>query len=444
MLNKKLLSLIIALLMTFGFIFSLSSCMYAVDILTGEEDAGEEEHKDDGKKEDKKEDTSQNTPPLTSTGSSQDTETPPEGESHIFHPGANNPEDIETLSPEMRALLSTVAVKATFDVSSYPYYGSTVPYTSDGSGIIYKLDREKGDAYIITNYHVVYNSGEVNTSGFSDTINLYLYGMEHSQYVVPAKVIGGSMNYDIAVLKVEGSAVLKNSMATEAALADSEKVRVFDNVYVIGNPEGYGVSVTDGIISVESEALAMIGADGRTSISVRVMRTSAAINKGNSGGGLYSTDGKLIGIVNAKRTENNTDNIGYAIPINLVTKVANNILRNCDGKNNISVKKCLIGLDFKTASSGLVSDGAGNLVIVEKVGVASVKETCITDEIQVGDIINSITVDGSKTEVTRVHHITDKMLDASPGSVVVINLTRANVTFDVTITLPESCVSVVK
>ena len=127
------------------------------------------------------------------------------------------------------------------------------------------------------------------------------------------------------------------------------------------------------------------------------MRTSAAVNEGNSGGGLYDTEGRLVGIVNAKRTGDNIDNMGYAIPINLATKVAENILRNCDGENNLSVKKCLIGIGLTTAASGLVSDGEGNLIIVEKVSVGSVEQTCATDEILVGDIINSITIDGKKT-----------------------------------------------
>ena len=233
-------------------------------------------------------------------------------------------------------------------------------------------------------------------------------------------------------------------MAIAASLGDSDTVRVFDDVSVVGNPEGYGISATDGSVSVESESLSMVGADGRTAISLRVMRTSAAVNEGNSGGGLYSADGKLIGIVNAKRTGDDIDNIGYAIPINLAEKVAENILRNCDGESSLSVKKCLIGIGLSAASSGLVTDGEGNLIIAEQVAVASVEQTCITDKFNVGDIINSITVDGKTVTVTRVHHITDVMLDASVGSVVVINATRDGVSFDVTIALPESCVSVVK
>ena len=199
-----------------------------------------------------------------------------------FCPGTNDPDVLGSISAADLPLLSTVAIDARLDLrTSYPYYDdyyygdyyygsdTTTEYTSYGSGVIFEIDREAGDAYVFTNFHVVYNKDEVNTSGFSDTISLFLYGMEEAQYAIPAKVVGGSMNYDIAVLKVEGSEVLKNSLAVAATFGDSEKVRVKDEVFVVGNPEGYGISVTDGIISVESESLVMTGADERTSITDR-------------------------------------------------------------------------------------------------------------------------------------------------------------------------------
>ena len=443
MANKRLLSLVLALTLVIGCILCATSCTYAFDILT---DGGTPSTDGTGKGDGASPETNGTNPPASNTGSEgQGGSGSGLSKDPVYYPGANDTSDIDGLTPEMRTLLSTVAIDAKFDIyTSYPYSDYTNEYTSYGSGVIYKLDRAAGNAYVITNYHVVYNSGEVNTGGFSDTIILYLYGMEHSQYAIPARVIGGSMNYDIAVLEIKDSDVLRNSMAVAASLGNSEAVRVFDDVSVVGNPEGFGISATDGTVSVESESLSMIGADGRTGISIRVMRVSAAINDGNSGGGLYSSDGKLIGIVNAKRTGDDVDNIGYAIPINQAKRVADNILRNCDGVSSFSVKKCFIGINLDAASSGLIADEDGNLIIVEQVAVSSVEETCITDKFKVGDIVNSITIDGKPITVTRVHHITENMLDASVGSVVVINATRDGVPFVVTFTLTESCVSAVK
>ena len=360
----------------------------------------------------------------------------------IFHPEANNPEDIEHLSPDTKTLLSTVLIASKFDTLSY--YDELRSETSYGSGVIYKLDREAGDAYIITNYHVVYNANEINENGFSDNITLTLYGMRQNQYAIPATVIGGSLTYDIAVLRVDNSEVLKNSMAIPATLGDSEEVRVFDEVIAVGNPDGNGMSATEGAVSVESEALQLLGADKKTIITLRVMRVCAAINNGNSGGGLYDSDGNLIGIVCAKLTGADIDNISYAIPINLAVKIAENILRNCDGDTNLSVKKAFIGITISPISSGLVTDGNGNLIIVEQISVNEIQETCITDRISVGDIINSVTVDGKKTEVTRNYHFIDSLFDAKVGSTVVINITRGGDNFDLTLVIPESAISVIK
>lgn len=360
----------------------------------------------------------------------------------IFHPEANNPADIEELSPEAKTLLSAVAIHAIFDIPDY-YYGDPMKYTSYGSGVIYELDRDSGDALIITNYHVVFNADEINENGFSDEISLFLYGMEDEQYAVNAVVVGGSMTYDLALLRVENSEVIKNSMAIPATFGDSEGVRVFDEVLAVGNPEGRRISVTEGIVSVYSEPLKMVGADGRTSITVRVMRISAAINDGNSGGGLYDTDGRLIAVVNAKRTGEEIDNIAYALPVYLVERVVKNILYNCDGETNLSVKKVAIGVEIDPLSSGLVADG-DRLTIVEQVGISKIYDTCITDRLAVGDIINSITIDGKTTKVTRNYHVTENLLLVKAGSTLVLNLTRGEETFDLTLVIPAAAISAIK
>jgi len=435
--KRRIALLILSLALVIACLLSTASCMYAIDILTGEEQTGEQSNNsstENGKNP---------TTPSNGTGTgSQDSNE--ENNEPVFHPDAETDGE-SNVRPEIKPFLSTVAIVTKFDIlSAYPYYEDTTEYTSFSSGVIYELDKEKGNALVITNYHAVYNKGEVATGGFSDGISLYLYGMENEQYAIPATVIGGSMNYDIAVLRVSGSEILKNSMATAAELGSSEAVQLLDEVHVVGYPEGLGISVTEGSVSVVSESLVMTGADGRTTISLRVIRTSAAVNEGNSGGGFYSADGKLIGIICAKRTGAEVDNIGYAIPIDLAVKVANNILRNCDGGENLSVKKCTVGVGLGVAASGLVTDEEGNIIIVERVGIVSIEENCITTELKVGDVITAIEIDGVKTPVTRTYHVTDTMLDASAGSTAVFTIDRGGETVTVTVTLPESCVTTVK
>ena len=359
------------------------------------------------------------------TAKEEENTTPPIGFNGELYPGQGSVA-IEDISPKNRTLLSTVVIQTKFGSSP-----------SSGSGVIYKLDKATGDAYIITNYHLVFNKNY----GSCTSANIFLYGMVFADYAIPASVVGGSVNYDIAVLKVSGSELLKKSYATSVTLGDSEYVRVFDEVYAVGNPEGFGMAATEGIISVDSESLDMTGSDG-SSIKLRVMRVSAAINEGNSGGGLYDANGKLIGIVCAKRIGSDIDNMAYAIPVNLAKNLADNIIDNCNGTTVTKLQRAFIGTQITATVVGLVADPAtGELYRAERVEIGTINSDCIIkNEIKVGDVINSLTVDGVTVNVTRVHHVTDHMLTARRGSEVILNVTRGNETFDIEVIIPPSAI----
>ena len=346
-----------------------------------------------------------------------------------FYPGSGE-SSLNNVSPMTKTLLSTVTIVSDFGTAA-----------GAGSGVFYKVDKKSGDAYVITNYHVVF-SGDY---GAANDINLYLYGMELSSYAIPATIVGGSVTYDIAVLKVEGSEVLKNSYATPATLGNSDLVRVFDRVFVIGNAEADGMSATEGIVSVESESLQLEGADGSI-ISLRVMRIDAAVNHGNSGGGLYDTDGKLIGIVSAKDVSSDVDNMGYAIPSNLVKLLADNIIHYCDGKTNTKVNKAMLGITITAYVSGLqVDPETGDVSQVDLVEVIEVTKNSLADGyVEVGDIINSITVNGVTRPVTKIHHVTDFMLSAREGNIVNLNVTRDGKTIILSFRITENNIDTVK
>ena len=338
-----------------------------------------------------------------------------------FYPGSGS-SSVENVSAENRTLLSTVSIVCDFDLTP-----------SAGSGVIYSIDKQKGDAYIVTNYHVIYYND------LFDECNVYLYGMEADQYAIPATFIGGSIDNDIAVIKVTGSEVIKNSYAIAAPFADSEAVRVFDTSIVVGNPEGFGISATKGIISVESEKLDIEGADG-TLIHLRVMRTDAAVNRGSSGGGLYNEKGEIIGVVCAKRIGDDVDNFGYAIPSNLAKNLVDNIIHFCDGASKTQVMRPRMGITVIASAQGVIVDPEtgeirpGHITSISSITSGSV----IADKVAKGDIINSITIDGIKTVINRSYQVPDTMLSARVGSKVILNITRGNQTFDVTFTVTEN------
>ena len=332
---------------------------------------------------------------------------------------------LDNVSEAKRTLFSTVSIISDFNGTP-----------AAGSGVIYKIDKQTGDAYIITNYHVIYYKG------MASKIDLYLYGMQSKSYAIPATFVGGSITNDIAVLKVTGSEVLKKSHSIAATFGNSDLVRVFDTAIVVGNAKGDGMSATKGIISVESESIDILGATDEV-ITLRVIRTDASINQGNSGGGLYNASGELVGIVSARTSGAYVDNLGYAIPSNLVKYLADNIIDNCNGEDKTQVERPVLGVTIKASSLGVIIDPeTGDILQAQKVSVDSINEdSVLKDMLQVGDIINSITIDGVKYEIIKTYQIPDLMLLARVGSVVVTNATRGEQTFDISITITSEMIT---
>lgn len=342
-----------------------------------------------------------------------------------------------------RGLLSAVSINCKFDVTvSYssgfgrPSNTYTTQKTSAGSGVIYKLDKESGDAFIITNYHVVYCNGADTADDISDDIDVFLYGKEYADYAIPATYVGGSMNYDIAVLRVSNSDVLRESSAIEAKFADSNHISVLDTAIAIGNPEGRGISATVGAVNIESEELEMTSIDGKDIMKLRVIRTDAAVNGGNSGGGLFNDEGLVIGIVNAKLADSDIDNIGYAIPSNVAKYVADNIIHyDSQDEKNDAVYRLILGINVTISSSDAYYDtGTGKVTTVETVIVGSVVSGGIAEGIlNEGDVIKAVTIDGVKYEIMRTYNVIDVMLGARVGSSVVFTVERDGTEMELTV-----------
>lgn len=336
----------------------------------------------------------------------------------------NGAESAEEIAIE-KALLSAVSIKTD---------------TASGSGVIFRLSEDKSVAYVLTNYHVIYDS---KTHGVSKNIKAYLYGMESHlygdqgfSYAMNALYVGGTVQYDLAVLKIVASEVLMNSHAVACEFADSNDIRVLETAIAVGNAAGNGISATMGKVNVDSEEIQLLAADEKTALSLRVMRTDAAVNSGNSGGGLFNAQGKLIGIVNAKSAVSTADNIGFAIPSNVAKYIAENIIHYCDKTDRTSAYRCLLGITVRTVALYTeLDEQTGNVYRKETVAVDSISsETAAANGyLKSGDIINLITIDGKTYEVTRMFHVVDAMFNARAGSNVVVNVTRGEDTLDITV-----------
>ncbi len=346
-----------------------------------------------------------------------------------------------------RALASAVNVKCNFYVDEQmtdangEYIIYSVPYISSGAGVIYSLDKENGDAYIVTNYHVVYKH-MTNTPDFiSDEITVYLYGKQTAGYAIDAEYVGGSMTYDIAVLRVQGSELLKESDAEAVVIRDSGDVIVGQRAIAVGNPFGLGMSVTSGIVSVDSEYINIKASDEKTELSLRSIRIDTPVNTGNSGGGLFNSAGELIGIVNVKENVS-AENIGYAIPASIVTGVVENIIHFTSlDPTATGVNKATLGVTVKSKNSSAYYDSDTCLSYIrEEIAVDSTQEGSLVDGLLFpGDILKSVCVEGKEDEVeevTRLYTVVDFMLDVFPGDVVMITVQRGDgeITIEVPIT----------
>jgi serine protease Do len=156
---------------------------------------------------------------------------------------------------------------------------------------------------IVTNNHVIADADEV-IANFSDGTQL------------TAEVVGKDTKTDIAVLRVKPEKPL-----TFVQLGDSDKARVGDWVLAIGNPFGFGRTVTLGIVSA-------IGRDINSGPYDNYIQTDASINKGNSGGPLFNMDGQVVGINTAIISPSGGSiGLGFAIPSNMARNVIDQLLQ---------------------------------------------------------------------------------------------------------------------
>ena len=218
----------------------------------------------------------------------------------------------DVLEPVQRAVVSVYSTKIIKErIAINPFFRQFFGNIPDqeresrqeglGSGVIVSAD-----GYILTNNHVVEGADELKVTLADDRDFM-------------AKVVGTDPKTDVAVLKIEAEGL------PTVTLADSDKLRVGDVVFAVGNPLGVGQTVTMGIISAKGRS--KLGLLENVSGYEDFIQTDAAINMGNSGGALVDARGRLIGINSAIITPSRGSvGIGFAIPVNLARFIMNSLV----------------------------------------------------------------------------------------------------------------------
>jgi serine protease Do len=267
-------------------------------------------------------------------------------------------------------------------------------YVTEGAGSGVVLTE---NGYILTNEHVIEDAQSI-------TVTL----TDGTSY--DATVIGEDSESDIAILKIDATGL------TPAVLGDSDTLEVGDTAIVIGNPLGeLGGTVTSGIVSALDREITI---DDET---MTLLQIDAAVNPGNSGGGLFNDMGELVGIVNAKSEGDGVEGLGFAIPINDVKTVITDLMSYGYVTGQTKMGVTLVDVeDQQTASyynvdeygvyvveveDGSNADNAGikagdRIVSLngETVSDASDVQTFISD-VSVGDVV-TVVVDRDGTQKT--------------------------------------------
>ena len=351
--------------------------------------------------------------------------------------GGASQDNLTALSSLFR---SGMIIYTTFNESAQTAYESKFT----GSGVLYRVDKDY--AYILTNYHMVYDDKAITADKIFTKAFAYMYGSENApvrmttgelvlasddKFGLTCQYVGGSAECDVAVLKVP-TVELTSRYPHAKAVEINQSYEVGQTVYALGNPDGLGLSLTKGIVSVDIEVVTLDVAGQR---NYYLLRTDADLDHGSSGGGLFNAQGQLIALCNAGSEK--VASINYAIPAETVVPCAEGILYH-NGQNStdhntyrmrlgvtVSELNCRYVYDSVTGMSGIKADitvtqpEAGSTNPVE--GFAAHAMGLLPD-----DIIKAISINGKKYAIERMIDMTNVLMQVRAGDSVTITLKRGS------------------
>lgn len=295
-------------------------------------------------------------------------------------------------------------VGITSEVTYINFFGMASPQAVSGSGFIIS-----SDGYILTNYHVV----ELAYKGKQD-----VSVMLHDGTKYPAVIVGVEECNDVAVLKIDANNL------TPAQFGNSDELLVGDAVYAVGNPLGeLEFSMSSGHVS----ALDRLIVTEDNSEPINMFQIDAAVNHGNSGGPVYNSKGQVVGIVTAKSGGTDVEGLGFAIPINDVVSIADDLITK-----GYVTGKAYMGIRFDDRYNPMYAQyynmPIGVFIIAVDVGGAAEEAG-----LQSGDIITKLGDD----EITSYKDLKKAIRQYSAGDSATIEFFRAGENKSVTITFDD-------
>ena len=312
---------------------------------------------------------------------------------------------------------AVVGIDTYCTTTSYGFsFGSDSSDSSDdvaygsGSGVILT-----SDGYIITCKHVIDNA---------DTIKVILN--DDTEY--DATLVGSDSRTDLAVLKIDATGL------TPATLGDSDMLTVGEDVIAIGNPLGeLRGTATSGIVSALSREVTVENTE------MTLIQTDAAISPGNSGGGLFNASGSLIGIVNAKASSENSEGLGFAIPVNDLKSVISDLidLGYVQGRaylgvyaQDVTLSSGMNGWGSSSFFGSYIGGTGTSCVQIAKIVTGSAAENA---GLQVGDLILAV----DDTEITSADTLSAAISAYNAGDTATLTIQRDGQQSTVSVTFGE-------
>ncbi len=265
------------------------------------------------------------------------------------------------------------------------------PIESFGSGVIISED-----GYIVTNYHVVEKSDEVQV-------------VLNDKRTFNAELVGVDRGTDLALLKIEGTDL------PYIALGNSDVLKVGEWVLAVGNPFNLTSTVTAGIVSAKARNINILRGQAQYTIESYI-QTDAAVNKGNSGGALVNLRGELVGINSAIISPSGAySGYSFAIPINLVKKVVADLIKYGE------VQRAVLGVEIRDVDNDIAEKN--DLDKIEGVYIINANEGAAREAgIKSGDIILEI----NNVRVNSTAELTEQIGKYRPGETIYVMVKRDN------------------
>lgn len=258
-------------------------------------------------------------------------------------------------------------------------WGAQYIVSGAGSGVIVG-EAGGGAYYIITNNHVIEGAQTVTVTLRNGT------GFD-------ADIVASDVAGDIAVVKIASASALP-----VAVWGNSDTLEVGEDLIAIGNPLGsLGGTVTKGILSAKERSISV------NNYTMTLLQTDTAINPGNSGGGLFNMRGELIGVVNAKTTDEEIEGICFAIPAKIARAIYADLI-----ENGYVVGRAEFGITVTAASSNsgtvvyvtAVSDAASGFAVYDK--IIKIGDKTVSSVLDYNDALALLTA-GDEVSVTVCH-----------------------------------------